>query len=561
MRLLINLIWIVLLTTSLAFAPLPNPQNQEDNLNPNPPDHVVRLVFVHHSTGENWLSDENGGLGIALGENNYFVSDTNYGWGPDSIGDRTDIPNWVEWFRGSNSDTILQALYNLNEQNAPYTRTLSEPGGGENEIIMFKSCFPNSDLSGSPDDSPTPGEDFTVGNAKYVYNEILKYFATRPDKLFVVITAPPLSDPNNAANARGFNEWLVNDWLAENNYPLNNVAVFDFYTILTGPDHHHRYVDGKIEHVYKKGANTGYYPSGGGDDHPSRKGNLKATEEFLPMLNIFYNRWRTSQPHGSVATEAPLVGSATEAPVDNTNPPDDPGGQPAAGMIDNFEGDDRGWNASWDEATTTTIQCGSQSASASEGQNALQIDFSVAAGSWGTCGIFFDTPQNWSSMPGPRFDLQANKSDLSFNVDIFTGQPDARETYTSAAQSNSKATNSWVPVSMTWTDFLGVEWEANAGKLFDRPNQVLGISFGFNAPEDAALTGTIWIDNLRLQGEVAETGQEEMEATAPVKEESGGNEPEPTEPPASRPGLPCSSAALLPLAVMGAWLWRRNQCL
>ncbi len=40
------------------------------------------------------------------------VSATNYGWRPNSIGDRTDIPNWPEWFTGLNSSTYLSALYN-----------------------------------------------------------------------------------------------------------------------------------------------------------------------------------------------------------------------------------------------------------------------------------------------------------------------------------------------------------------------------------------------------------------------------------------------------------------
>ncbi|MCA9992945.1 MAG: hypothetical protein KDE29_18280, partial [Anaerolineales bacterium] len=61
-----------------------------------PPASPVKLIFIHHSTGENWLSDGYGDLGLALAQNNYFVSDTNYGWGPDSIGDRTDIPDWPE---------------------------------------------------------------------------------------------------------------------------------------------------------------------------------------------------------------------------------------------------------------------------------------------------------------------------------------------------------------------------------------------------------------------------------------------------------------------------------
>ncbi|HEX7555789.1 MAG TPA: hypothetical protein VF338_04130, partial [Leptolinea sp.] len=79
-------------------------------VNANPPASPVRLIFIHHSTGENWLNDENGGLARELQENNYFPSDTNYGWGPDGIGDRTDIPNWVEWFRGQNTTQIMKAV-------------------------------------------------------------------------------------------------------------------------------------------------------------------------------------------------------------------------------------------------------------------------------------------------------------------------------------------------------------------------------------------------------------------------------------------------------------------
>ena len=40
--------------------------------NPNPPTTPVKLMFIHHSTGENWLSDDNGRLGIALRDNNYL---------------------------------------------------------------------------------------------------------------------------------------------------------------------------------------------------------------------------------------------------------------------------------------------------------------------------------------------------------------------------------------------------------------------------------------------------------------------------------------------------------
>ncbi len=91
----ITLLSALLLGTVFAGLGPPRPVTAQGD-NPNPPDHVVKLVFIHHSTGENWLADGYGGLGLALGNNNYFVSDTNYGWGPHSIGDNTDILNWPQ---------------------------------------------------------------------------------------------------------------------------------------------------------------------------------------------------------------------------------------------------------------------------------------------------------------------------------------------------------------------------------------------------------------------------------------------------------------------------------
>ncbi len=279
-----------------------------------PPDHVVKLVFIHHSTGENWLRDDYGRLGLALSENQYFVSDTNYGWGPDGIGDRTDIPNWTEWFASEGTPRYMEALFNEAAQNASYTRLPDDPGG-ENEIVLIKSCFPNSALEGNPGDAPHPEGWLTVGHAKFVYNEILKYFGTRPDKLFVIATAPPLSDPTYSENARAFNEWLVNDWLNENGYSQGNVAVFDFYNVLTSPDAHHRFANGAAEHIVGD-RNTLAYPSE--DDHPSAAGSQKATEEFVPLLNVFYHRWQagqTGEPVAEPSTAAPVVEASPESAV------------------------------------------------------------------------------------------------------------------------------------------------------------------------------------------------------------------------------------------------------
>jgi hypothetical protein len=267
--------------------------------NPAPPAQTAKLIFIHHSTGENWLRDDYGDLGKTLNANNYFVSDTNYGWGPNGIGDRTDIPNWREWFRSAQTPTYMKALYSEDGQHSSYTRTRANPGG-ENRIVMFKSCFPNSNLTGNPTDPANSSDpEYSVGHSKYVYNELLKYFRTRPDKLFIVITAPPLIHIDQPENPRAFNNWLVNDWLSVNHYPFSNVAVFDFYNVLTAVNAHHRYNagTGTIEHIVVAGKNELAYPSGG-DDHPNEAGSQKATDEFVPLLNIFYNFWKAEDtPH------------------------------------------------------------------------------------------------------------------------------------------------------------------------------------------------------------------------------------------------------------------------
>ncbi|HPC84271.1 MAG TPA: PKD domain-containing protein [Thermoanaerobaculaceae bacterium] len=321
-RRLFPLLGSLAVALSLAAAPPLAGQAPGDTLaapalNPNPPASPVRLVFVHHSTGEAWLADDYGDLGRALASNNYFVSDTNYGWsvGGDSIGDRTDIGHWWEWFAGPTRDAVMAALYAQSEQSGGYTR-MDPPPAGPNQIVMFKSCFPNSHLGGEPGDPPTTGsnplrgqdsgsEHHTVANAKGIYNDLLPYFTAHQEKLFVVITAPPLRDedttPEAADNARAFNDWLVHDWLA--GYPHHNVFVFDFFNVLTsngGNAHtndlgrttgnHHRYRAGVIEHITDQGSNYCAYPTD--DSHPSEAGDQKATGEYVPLLNIAYNCWK-----------------------------------------------------------------------------------------------------------------------------------------------------------------------------------------------------------------------------------------------------------------------------
>ena len=507
----------VLAVSSVSAAPQP----QADD--PSPPEDVVKLIFIHHSSGENWLTDGYGDLGLTLGQNNYFVSDTNYGWGLDSIGDRTDIPNWVEWFRSENTPTYMEALFNESGQNSSYTRDLSDPGG-ENEIILFKSCFPNSDLGGNPDDPAGTYEDLTVSGAKYVYNEILEYFATRPDKLFIVITAPPLSSPSEPENARAFN-----DWLSENDYPYNNVAVFDFYNVLTHRDAHHWYQDGEIQHVTTS-RDTLAYPSE--DDHPSVAGSQKATDEFIPLLNVYYHRWQAGSAQLPPA-EAPAEPAAAggEAPLN------------VSGVVDDFESGapegTNGWESYADEATPSSLHCAPDSAATYEGEYALNIDFDIQPNAWGTCAIFYGDPQDWSASDGLSFYLQASEPGLVFDVDVYVAGDDEQETYLVTMEAPEGSQSDWTPFALYWSDFQRAAWEADAGTELTRTDRIQGIAFGIGTGE-AASTGRLYIDNISLTGVETETSEEQAEG-------GGGG------------WLPCGSALILPLFAATLWILKSSR--
>jgi hypothetical protein len=213
-----------------------------------------------------------------LERSSYVVHEASYG---SRIGQKTDLFDWLPKFR-----LEMEAVLTCDLQDA------SHHDGRRNQIVAFKSCFPNNSFraEGEPPGSPN-GPDLTVWNAKAAYAQLLDEFRKHPEVLFVCVTAPPLapkSQPSplwkrvakwilrrkkpaaRACLAREFNNWLAgkDGWLKCTS--LANVAVFDYFDILT--DH------GKSD--------LSAYPTGGGyDSHPSRDGNAKAAEAFVPFLN------------------------------------------------------------------------------------------------------------------------------------------------------------------------------------------------------------------------------------------------------------------------------------
>lgn len=254
----------------------------------------LRLLFIHHSCGGQLLApqgvkddgesciydaaENGGGLRPRLEAAGYEVHEASYN---SKIGHDTDIFHWLPKFKDQ-MDLVLKV---------DHQDTFFEDGRSH-DIVMFKSCYPNNVFVGPGKAPGDPGgPELTVENAKATYRALLTIFAKHPEKLFVVVTAPPrvfkpdriaktfikhlLRRPTLAQSgpwARTFNTWLVDiqgGWLAE--YEPKNVVVLDYYDVLTG-------YGASDFSVYGSGPDAS-------DDHPSAEGNSRAAEIFAPFLN------------------------------------------------------------------------------------------------------------------------------------------------------------------------------------------------------------------------------------------------------------------------------------
>jgi hypothetical protein len=267
--------------SSFSSAPLPS---------------MKRVLFIHHSCGGQWLAPfgpddgerciyrshpNGGGLAPALARAGYELHEASYG---SRVGEKTDLFDWLPKFT-SQMDEVLSTAH----------QDERHPRGVRNDIVMFKSCFPNSGFVSEGESPGDPhGPALTVWNARATMNAVRNRLARHPEVLFVYVTAPPLAPAiprqpvwklllktalgrqrtpeglrDSGDLARAFNDWMLDrdGWLA--GYPHENVVVFDYFGVLTG-----------------EGSNLSRYATGdGSDSHPSTEGNTRATEAFVPFLN------------------------------------------------------------------------------------------------------------------------------------------------------------------------------------------------------------------------------------------------------------------------------------
>jgi hypothetical protein len=231
-----------------------------------------RMVFLHHSVGLEILNE--GGLKDLLAEAGVAVRSATYG---DQIGAMTDIRDWLPKFR-NDFDRILGFKSHTD---------IYYDDGTTNDIIMFKSCFPNSDISseGTGEGDPA-GRERSIVNYKAIFAGLREEMAKAPDKMFIYMTAPPLvpesTSAENASRARQFNAWVVNEYLPSytDETGVSNLFVFDLFGLLADEE-------GYLKSDFRKERH--------GDSHPNAAANRLVAGEFMRQFRPWLQQWESEK--------------------------------------------------------------------------------------------------------------------------------------------------------------------------------------------------------------------------------------------------------------------------
>lgn len=219
----------------------------------------TNIIFLHHSTGENLVNQ--GGIREQLSEAGYDFWNQGYNSiglrGPD--GETTGFAYPVP--RDNTDPDGLARVFNQRAYSWPIN-TLS--GLLQYEVIMIKSCFaPTSKIT----------SDQQLAQYQEYYLQIRDTIDRYPDKVFIILTQPPLNpaetNPEEAKRARALASWLKADEYLDN-HP--NLFVFDLFDVLaldesTSPEF------SMLRPEYRNGS----------DSHPSQTAN----EEIGPLLVDF----------------------------------------------------------------------------------------------------------------------------------------------------------------------------------------------------------------------------------------------------------------------------------
>ena len=252
--------------------------NNNDNKNLSKNHTTTRIIFLHHSTGEN------------IWKGGYFSGKTFFQKILKRSSKNEAVPKWFSQYNTDHhSDYLITDqyfpktkpygwknypfdYYNIWVKHAGEEPYLEEPTleilTKKYDVIIWKHCFP---VSGILPDSTVPDIDSdikTLGNYKLQYEALKRKMHEFPNVKFIVWTGAALvqaaTTEENAKRAKKFFDWVRNEW----DEPGDNIYLWDFYQLET---------DGGL---YMKKE----YASGTTDSHPNPSFSQKVYPLFCQRI-------------------------------------------------------------------------------------------------------------------------------------------------------------------------------------------------------------------------------------------------------------------------------------
>jgi hypothetical protein len=197
---------------------------------------MKKIVFLHHSTGQI----------IWQGKTNKYIS---------KLTQKSDLKTLFNSFNKKNktSYVITQRIfpkgtpygwhnypydyYNIWVKNSGNVPFMKEPTlemlTKEYQVVIFKHCFPVSNIQIDKDISDVNSDYKSIANYKLQYLALRDKLAEFPDTKFILFTGAALIkseiSEDKSKRAKEFFEWVINEW----DLPDNNIYIWDLYNLQT----------------------------------------------------------------------------------------------------------------------------------------------------------------------------------------------------------------------------------------------------------------------------------------------------------------------------------------
>lgn len=208
----------------------------------------MNIIFLHHSTGEViWKGNNSTAISKLAGRISGRLENV--------LKRQDELPKLFEHYnKESGKNYIIKELafpkaspygwnnypfdyYNIWVKNAGNTPFMEEPTlemlTRDYQVIIFKHCFPVSNIQPDLDSADINSEIMTLSNYKLQYAALRGKLHEFPDTKFILFTGAvqvkSALKEDEALRAKEFFNWVLNEW----DLPDDNIYLWDLYNLQT----------------------------------------------------------------------------------------------------------------------------------------------------------------------------------------------------------------------------------------------------------------------------------------------------------------------------------------